>query len=198
MSKTIYVSYGTEDYLPRLMKMVKSLMKQGIPSNRIDVQECDIQGNWHKRVKAKVAFMQEMADKYPKNNIAWVDADCVCVQFPEFLETFDGEWGMAREPRHGRYDNWYLSNCYIIKPTDKSKQMLAHWAYHTKHIVSRTPTQTAFNQCFEIHQPKLNLDFRFVPLSYCWYAKHSDKAPYNKIKPVFIHDIASRKTLMKR
>lgn len=199
MSNTVYVSYATPDYIPRLMKMVESLMRVGgIPAKRIDIEEANIKGNWYNRVKAKVSFMQTKAIKYPNRNICWIDADAEVVKPVTFFEEFDGEWGMAREPRHGRYGNWYLSNAYIIRSCEKSVTMLAHWAYHTRHINSRTPTQTAFNQCFEAHQPKLQLDFREVPLAYCWYEKHKSKPPYNRIKPVIIHDIASRKTLMKR
>lgn len=195
--QTIYVSYATPDYKEMMLNMADSLMFHGIPASRIDVHTASIRGDWYKRVKAKVEFMRIMCIEHEFDNVCWIDADARVVKHPKWLEQFDGEWGMAREPRRGNSGDFFLSNCYIVKPCTKSESMLQHWQYNTTRIKSRTPTQTAFNQAWAMYQPELKLDFREIPLSYCWYEAHRTRHPYRSIEPVIVHDIASRKTMRK-
>lgn len=195
---TIYVSFATPDYKSRMLQMADSLLFHGIPAFRIDLHTASITGNWKERVKAKVEFMRIMCYEHEFHNVCWIDADARVVRHPKWFEEFDGEWGMAREPRRqGRsaFHNCFLSNAYIVKPCSKSESLLMHWQHHTRNVKSRTPTQTAFNEVYAIYQKELQLDFREVPLSYCWYEPHKNKAPYCDIEPVIVHDIASRGTI---
>jgi len=193
--ETIYTCFATEDYRELMLAMTDSLKAVGIPSERIHAYNAKLKGDWYSRVKSKVSFMRQMCEDFPDNNVCWIDADAVAVKPLKFFEEFDGDWGMAHEPRPGRNGDFFLSNAYIVYPSSKSMSMLLHWEYLVATIKSRTPDQTAFNHAWILHQPEIKLDFREVPLGYCWYQPHAKREPYRSTEPIIIHDIVSRKII---
>lgn len=197
MPETIYISYATPDYVPRLKNLYHSLIKVGIPKGRIDFSTLDLKGNWFARVKQKPKFLYTKSLEYssPDTNLCWIDSDAEVVKFPKFFEDFKSDWGMAFEyNRDGSIHGW-LSNAFIVNVNDLVKEYLKKWDMFTMSVHSRTPTQAAFKQCWNAYGSSCGFEITPVPTAYVWYQPHSKRPPYNRVKPVIIHDIASRKTI---
>ena len=197
--KTIYISYATNDYIDRMKNLYHSLVNVGIPKERIDFSTLNLEGDWFSRVKQKPYFIHCKCEAYAKSdiNLAWIDADAEVVKFPIFFEEFEGDWGMAFEYDAQKNKRGWLANAFIININDKVKDFILKWDLFNRAVRSRTPNQASFKQAWSAYGDDCGFDITELPVSYTWYSKHKGRYPYNQVKPIIIHDIASRETIRK-
>jgi len=210
IKKVIYISCCTPSYKAWQDELLKSMLTNGIPKDRIDFAMMGDTGTWDSNVKRKVLFCIQKHKQYRGQDIllCWVDSDAIVTDLEfkrcgialPFLENFEGDFGI----RHG-FDEAgnlksVLSGTFIWRvDSHKNLELLETWYAFCAQVIptatgsGRTPTQKAFRMMWNSWGKNQGIDLRNIPLGYIWIKLKSHKEPFCSVQPIIIHDLASRK-----
>ncbi|MCK9463221.1 MAG: hypothetical protein M0R80_26670 [Proteobacteria bacterium] len=96
-----------------------SLNKLGI---KYHFEGYEARGSWVRNCAIKPEFLRDMLDKFPDDDLLYVDADAVFVAYPKYFDTFVGDFGVHEY--HGRE---LLSGTIFLHNNDKVGALINMW-----------------------------------------------------------------------
>lgn len=84
MSRCVYVSFFTPDYLEPASKLIESLHDQGLD---FDIPKVPDTGKWITNCAVKPKFVYDMLQRYPDRPVVWTDADSILRKEPAVFES---------------------------------------------------------------------------------------------------------------
>jgi hypothetical protein len=115
--KYIVVNFYTLDYMESAMRLKRSLEKFGLNHymQKINRTSKDYK-DWQRETFFKADFVRNMLNKFPDQDIVWMDADAEVLQYPSLLGNIPGN--LAARIYQGRKlvsNVVYFKNCEAIK-----------------------------------------------------------------------------------
>lgn len=83
MSRSVYVSFYTPDYIEPVSRLIESLHKHGLD---YDIPKFPDTGEWIKNCALKPKFIYDMLYRYQDRPLVWTDADSVVNSTPHLFE----------------------------------------------------------------------------------------------------------------
>lgn len=191
MSRCVYTSFFTPDYLEPAAKLIESLHAHELD---YDIPKVPDTGKWISNCAAKPKFIYEMLQRYSDRPVVWTDADSVLKQKPlafEFEETsaMRGHDAAVCEYtwRRGRTET--LSGTLWFGATDGAKRLADIWA--ALQIASpREMDQQVLARAVMLARAE-GIKVAVLPVEYCFiFDLH--KLEHPDAKPVFEHFQHSR------
>jgi hypothetical protein len=203
---TIYISYSTPAYRGMMKALRFSMLSVDISADHIDFCHMNDGGSWSENVKRKTNFFIQKHEEYAKQpnaenaNICWIDSDALVLPTAyettgiglPFIEQFSSDIGIAFEYNNIGQNLGFLANTVVWNANDKMLELLRRWDWFCARTRSRTPVQTSFNEMWAMWGKEQCISHRELPAEYVYFDEHRHRPPYNAVKPIILHSIASR------
>jgi len=178
------VSFYTENtgYAKECRILVGSLKNLDIPYH---VEPIETKGSWAKNCNYKPHFILKMLEKFPKENIAWVDADAIFRRRPELFLEFDKDYDLMIHWNRKEC----LSGTILFKNCESNKALLRAWAAECDKHAAEWDQRTLFRVCGGYPMTYPGVRIGMLPREYVKiFDSHPTPAP-----PVIEHNQASRR-----
>ena len=193
MKPFLVIAYTTiGDYYEELSQNLEvSCKSNNIP---LYLEKIESLGSWEKNTHYKSKFVKSCLNKFPNNNLAYVDVDAIFHKYPSFFDEIDTDISFRIENFRWR-KNEPLSGTIYFKNIQEVHSLVDTWT----ELNEKTPAERKNPLTWEQFNMKKALDlnqkvkFQILPPEYCFITDHT-RALYPGLIPIVEHFQASRQT----
>jgi hypothetical protein len=165
VSRCLYVSFFTPDYIEPASKLVQSLYEHGLD---YEVPKVPDTGRWILNCARKPKFIQDMLHHYPGRPLVWTDADSVVRQRPKMFEEQEyGADALICEytwQRGNRVET--LSGTMFFAPTPGAARLVDIWV-GLQAAYAETMDQRVLARAIELAREE-GIRIGRLPVEYCF------------------------------
>lgn len=148
--------FHTGDYTPLATRLLDSCKQFGLPYHAEAIEDF---GSWARNTAYKPRFLLSMLERFPTENIVYLDADAIIRQYPELFERIEGDvalhftsridpvrYRLGRllgQPKQRRYSHKVLTGTIFLRNTASSRSFIKAWIEEAGNMPGREDQDSA-------------------------------------------------------